>query len=216
MASWWSKLSSTMKIVLIVGVIGLLYALWPSSDAPKKAVVRSTKKSSATSTASDYTDEDFKAHFANLTEATKDSFKPLVIRSGAGGSDQSKQNAIPAGFAGGDANWVYSGTAYTDGVPTAFIENSSTGEGVSLQQGQHWKSLYVDQILPDSLVVKRSDGGDVAILHLASPEPAEEKEVKPVSPPGLSGPINISPFPNANPAAAGGGNAPAFPFPGGG
>lgn len=145
--------------VATVGVVGW-FATAPEETGSSITANRVTKKkTTAKKTAVAYVEEDYNASFEPVNIELKNSFQPIVARKGTGlGSGDGMANAIPAEFAAGDSGWFFTGNAEIDGVPTALLENRSTGEGVFLKAGERWKSAMVAQILPDSVVMKGPSG----------------------------------------------------------
>src|SRR5205814_1984309 len=131
-----------------------------TQPADKSALHSSKPKSRAARSKNElvFTAEDEKASFKPIVSPVKDAFMPLVARKGGIGSGQALANMLPSEMTGGETNWVYTGSAEMDGVPSALIENRTTGDAVFLKKGERWKSAYVVQILPDS-VVMRGPGG---------------------------------------------------------
>lgn len=190
MAKFWAKASPITKLMIGVFIIGLVYVFMGGDESPKRTTKKVPVKRSASSSVDQYTEADRTAKFAIYSQSARDTFKPLIARAnprGEGGVGSTKENAIPAYLAGGDANWTYTGTAEVNGVPSALFENSTTADGVFLKQGEHWKDLVIELISQDSVVVK-SSGGDTVILRLASP--VSEEEVKPLA-------VNQSPLQGA-------------------
>ena len=173
---------SNRLVMYVVGGLGLFAILWfataPStpSTATKKLAPR---RLPASTTDDQFTEEDYKARFPALTViSAKDSFKPLVYRKDvASKNGTSTLNAIPADFAEGDGNWVYTGTVTTDGVPEALFENKTSGEGVFLEHGAHWKKAVVEQISPTTVLLSGPSG--TKLLELINPEPTEDKTTAP-------------------------------------
>ena|SRR5579871_5432944 len=199
MGKAWSKLSGITKLSILIFIGGLIYALMPEGSPPKgpKPPAALAVKKSSNADEIVYTEADQRASFASLSQPLKNSFKPLVVRTnGPGGQVSGKDNAVPAYMARGDGNWIYSGTASIDGVPTALLENGSTGEGVYLKDGERWKDLTVLAINPDSISIRGAESGEELTLRLASP--TTEEDMKPANPaPALQGPIGnmtISPL----------------------
>jgi hypothetical protein len=173
------KKDSNRMVWYVVGGLALFAILWLATSpntpakAPKKVVARRLPASSADD---QFTEEDYKARFPVLTTAStvKDTFKPLVYRKDvAARSGVSLLNAIPADFAEGDGSWIYTGTAETDGVPEALFENKTSGEGIFLQHGAHWKRAVVEQITPTTVLLSGPSG--TKLLQLVDPEPTEDK-----------------------------------------
>jgi hypothetical protein len=145
--------------VAAVGVVGWM-ATAPEETGSSLATTRVTKKKAPSKkTTVAYVEEDYNATFEPVNIELKNSFQPIIARKGAGlGVGEGQANSIPAEFAGGDSGWFFTGNAEIDGVPTALLENRSTGEGVFLKAGERWKSAMVSQIMPDSVVMKGPSG----------------------------------------------------------
>lgn len=118
-----------------------------------------------------YDTSDYEAKFTPIVSVTRDAFQPLIARKsaligsiGAGG--------VPADFAGGDANWVCTGTAEVDGIRMALLENRASGEGVFLKQGDRWKRTIVSTVRPDSVVLV-GPGGEAKTITVQSDNPEE-------------------------------------------
>lgn len=208
-----------------VGGLVLLVIAWiatSSNDTPTVAKKKLTTPKVASSGEDQFTDQDYSAHFASVAlPASKDAFKPLVYRKDVAARNGAAQlNAIPSDFAGGDANWLYTGTAAVDGVPEALFENKSTGEGVFVQHGAHWKNATVQEITPTTVLLDGPSG--TKLLQLVSEEPvaaatttpgatpaAGANGTAPVTPPvngALTGPIdNSTVTPTADASTTGGG-----------
>ncbi|MBI5706225.1 MAG: hypothetical protein HZC36_04470 [Armatimonadetes bacterium] len=91
-----------------------------------------------------FTKEDYSAHFARLDKGVKDSFTPLVARSGS--QDLMGPDVVPVDFAAGDPNWVFTGTSEIDGHASALLENKVSFESEFVPLGQRWKNCTVHQI----------------------------------------------------------------------
>lgn len=84
---------------------------------------------------------DYTAHFARYTGGKRDPFIPLIA---------TDQGAVAHGHsASGD--WELTGISSIDNVPSALVENSSSGESVFLSKGDHWHGLTVVAIGTDSV-----------------------------------------------------------------
>lgn len=139
-----------------VGAIGFT-ATKEDAVKPKAKVVKvskpATKKGLET-----FTEEDTLASFDRVKVEFKNSFVPLVVKSGGLGGADAAANRIPASFSGGDANWVFTGTFEADGVREALLENRSMGDGVFLRRGQRWKNCIVKRVLEESVVLEGPSG----------------------------------------------------------
>lgn len=143
---------------LAVGIAGFVLSA-PESTGGKVTVKPFAKKSSKKKAGTQFLKEDFESTFQPVNISLKNAFQPVVMRTSGGfGSGEGLANAIPPEFTGGDSGWVYTGNAEIDGVPTALVENKTTGEGVFLKAGERWKSAMVSRILPDSVVMRGPSG----------------------------------------------------------
>ena len=105
-----------------------------------------------------FTKEDETASFNAVNDSPRNAFVPIVARHGGIGSGDGLANAIPTDMTGGESNWVYTGTATTDGVAVALIENRTTGDAVFLKRGERWKSAYVLRISEYSVIMSGPSG----------------------------------------------------------
>ncbi len=164
------SLSKPMQYALVVVLAIAAWAvLGPMLLPTARTVVRkpsTVKKISSKPGVIVYTDEDRKAHFDPISAPIKNAFVPLVKKmSGTGGAGSPNTGGVPNQFAGGEANWTYTGSVEVDGVLQALLENRSTGEGVFLRVGDTWKGVQVIQITEETLVLALPSG-DQATLHL--------------------------------------------------
>ncbi len=173
-----------------------------SPSSPKKAttVKKPVTASLNKGKASDVDPSELKATFEPVNLSTRDVFKPLVVREGQSGGMAALPNQVPPAFTGGDAGWYYTGTAVVDQVPTALVENTGTGEGLYLKQGDQWKNCKVERITPTTLTLSQGDTVRTLLLLADSPSPSSEGGSAPLNP--LSGQIGVqrrpSPAPGAN------------------
>jgi hypothetical protein len=159
MASNKSWLQKPITWIVIAGIGVAAFALTepePTKSSGIKAL--SKKKSSSKSGDSQFTKEDYEAVFKPVNDKPKNSFVPIVARHGGIGSADGLANAIPIDMTGGEPNWIYTGSAETDGVPTALIENRTSGDAVFLKRGERWKSSFVERITPYSVVLRGPNG----------------------------------------------------------
>lgn len=151
------------KPVFWVAVVGLGVAAFALTEpdatkpsSPTKKVAK--KRSSIKKTGALFTEEDEKASFKPVNDQARNAFVPIVARHTGIGSGDGLANAIPSDMTGGEGNWVYTGTAETDGVRVALIENRSTGDAVFLKRGERWKSAYVVSISEYSVILRGPAG----------------------------------------------------------
>ncbi|MBS1708174.1 MAG: hypothetical protein JSS65_05560 [Armatimonadetes bacterium] len=206
------------RLFIYVGLGVVVVAAFVMTE-PSKPITNKKKstKPPATSKAkemqlAEYTEQDKTATFERVTVGSRDVFKPLVVREGAGGADTAAMpNQVPAGFASGEAGWFYTGTAVVDQVPTALLENTQTGQGLYVKQGDTWKSCKIDRITPTSLTL--SSGDKVRTLMLLADLPqsglAGGSSTQPLNP--LSGPVGVQSRPNSVPGTLPNGPTPGAP-----
>ncbi len=158
-----SKTTFLQKPIFLVGVALVFVMAFVLTQPDAAKVVSSKSKPMAkkkTSLKSEvvFTKEDELANFKPVNSSAKNSFVPVVARHSGVGSADGLANAIPVDMTGGEANWVYTGTADTDGVRVALIENRSTGDAVFLKRGERWKSAIVLSISEYSVILKGPGG----------------------------------------------------------
>lgn len=146
-----------------VGSAGVLIAAFvltePEATAPKSTTKKSsTSKKSAKKVDDEFTKEDEKAEFKRVNEAPKNSFVPVVARHSGIGSADGMANSIPTEMTGGQDNWVYTGTAESDGVRVALVENRTTGDATFLKRGERWKSAVVVSVTEYSVILRGPSG----------------------------------------------------------
>lgn len=188
---------------------------------PRKSVATATRPK-AEKALENFDDRDKTATFETVALASRDAFKPLVVRGDAGGPDGAGlPNQVPASFASGEAGWFFTGAAIIDQVPTALLENTQTGQGLYVKQGDLWKNCRIERITPTSLTL--GNGDNVKTLMLLSDIPQSDSggsSSRPLNP--ISGQIGVQARPGPLPgnvpnnAAAGGQGVPNFSFPAGG
>jgi len=179
--------------ILVLGVAGFILTappeVEPRSSTRKKPVA---KKETAVET---FTKEDYDAKFERLNEPVKNSFKPLIVRSsGSNAQGALRPNQVPVLFTDGEGTWFYTGTAVIDQVPTALVENQTTGEATFLKVGQRWKRSTVTRITPTTLSLAGPNGNVLTLELLADPVISDDftgMTVEPLNP--LSGPIGNRP-----------------------
>ncbi len=142
------------------GALALLiytFATAPEVPTTRKANNTFAGGGSRKKTDDTYRPEDYTAKFPPVNVTPRDAFKPLVAKTTKTLATEQPTplapNGIPAAFAGGDGNWVYTGNAEVNGVPNALLENGSTGDSVFLRPGERWKSLTVSRVTPNLIEV---------------------------------------------------------------
>lgn len=180
--------------VVALAIAGFVLTAPPEAPAGKSSTRRKPPAKKA-AVAETFTEEDFNAKFERLNEPIKNSFKPLVVRK-AGGQSQGQlmPNQVPIDFTQGDGSWFYTGTAVVDQIPTALVENRTTGEAVFLKVGQKWLASTVTRITPTTLSLSGPSGKSLTLELLVDPAISDEftgMSVEPINP--LSGPIGTRP-----------------------
>jgi hypothetical protein len=186
------KQNSSLIKILVVGVVvvGVLFKMTePEPVTKKKASNRPTGQSTSSSKKKKdtFTKEDYSAQFASVETEMKNSFKPVIASKSTNSMlQQLTTNGIPALFAGGDPNWIYTGNMEIDGVPNALLENTSTGEGAYLRPGERWKQCTLKVVTEGSITLE-GPSGYVKTIKVGT------NDVQPVDPAAAG----ISPLPPA-------------------
>lgn len=175
------------RTVLYGGLAILAVVAWTLTN-PEEATAP-TKPKAANSASSRtqldlFTKEDREAEFLSLNTTTRNAFKPIVARTTGPSAGLLAPNAIPADFAGGDPNWVYTGMATVDGVGFGLVENSATGDGEFLKLNERWKKARVLKMTPELLTLE-NERGVVRTMRIKT----KEDELPPI-PGGAMEPIN--------------------------
>ncbi|MBS1714243.1 MAG: hypothetical protein JST30_07885 [Armatimonadetes bacterium] len=196
----------TWVALAALGIAGYVMTEPEQSKAPKTTSSRPKKKSTTAAKEEVFTKEDTTATFSPVKDQVKNSFRPIVAKSGRFGGADGMANVLPGDFTGGDGSWVYTGSVETDGVMMALIENRATGDAVYLKRGERWKSSYVVDITEDS-VVMRGPSGEKALGLVDAPASIARtggggRASTPVAPMNVDVPRNFR-----GPIGNGGGNA---------
>lgn len=150
-----------------LGAIAVAAWVMTAEEAPKGTATKSPRLAKkATQTVGTFTEEDFKASstsFGPTVKISRNSFDPLVVRTRTSVDFQLMPDQVPAELAGGDPNWVYTGTAEIDGKPTALLENRVTMESSFVNQGEKWQRASIVQILPQGIVLSGPSGKKVKL-----------------------------------------------------
>ncbi len=168
------KLTRKTMYGLVAGVA--VVALMTNSPKPSEPTAKKDDKKVVTKKANkstDFDEFDYKARpkdFMVLNETPKNAFKPLVHRTKGGNNGiLLAPNVIPSYLTMGEPGWIFTGVAESDGVATAMVENSVTGEGAFLKNGETWKGAKVGGISFDQLTLIGLDGSSSAIRLESTP-----------------------------------------------
>lgn len=188
---------------LLLAAVGVgAWVATSSDDAPAKSAKKTfTKKK--TGADDQYTEQDYKAHFAPVKEAARNTFVPLVVKAHGGGAVA--ENGIPAGFFSGDGSWNFGGTVEVNGKASALIENSTTGESVFLHQGESYLGAKIKKVTQTAMVIEGVNGltaslkvGDVSLPNGSAALKSSGVLKGPIGPARI-GQLNIQPLPQATP-----------------
>lgn len=191
-------------------VLACLVYLNGDSDDPKKPAAAAVKPAS-TKDVSDYTADDFSAHFDAPKAKLRSIFMPLVVPAVdhpvvATTAAPKDPDGIPADLAGGDPNWIFTGYAVVSGVTMALLENQSTHHSELVKQGAAWKTSRLESVTTASILLVGKEGvSHVVLRHVAKAappatagEPGPGGAPGPGGMPGPGGPGGAQPFNPAN------------------
>ncbi|HXH61284.1 MAG TPA: hypothetical protein VNI20_07985 [Fimbriimonadaceae bacterium] len=188
----------------ILGVVVVAALVFVSSPSTKSGLSATKPKSGSRASAKDdkFDERDRTATFDRLNEPIKNTFRPLVARADVGVSGSGlAPNEFPSAYTGGERGWLYTGTVIVDDVPSASVENQTTGEGYFLKVGEHVKGATISQIAPTYIVIAGINGQSLRLdLLREKPSPGDvaytATTVAPVKPNvtgPLTGPIGTAP-----------------------
>ena len=190
------KLSRPVIYTALGAIVVAAFVMTGEPPAKSASTRAKAKKTTPKKVQTEFLPEDYKKEaFQPIVIVAPNKFAPLVQKTKTSMDYALAPDSVPAELAGGDPNWVYTGTAEVDGKPTALVDNRVTGESEFINQGQKWKRATVAQILPQGLILAGPSGkkvkltlgsGDSTILP-GSPRYANG--FQPVNPGGLRGPI---------------------------
>lgn len=185
------------KPILYTGLLALgvaAYTMMGGDTGSRKSSITAARRGSSSKKAEIYLPEDYKARFARVDGGVKNSFSPLVARASIGGIVG--PDVVPADLAGGDPNWVFTGSSVVDGASSALFENRVTLESEFVTQGERWRNCTLVGV-GDGTAVLASRSGKKVSLRLAdtsaqyaanAPGAPATGGLQPVNP-ALSGPI---------------------------
>ncbi len=176
---------------VMLGAMGILtgflviQALSPADDtATKSRKPKSQVKKLLNQ--SDYLNTDYAFQIAPLGEAVqpKDVFRPLVSKNSG---DKAANQTVD--------NFSYSGMAQLNGVANGLLENSQTGQGDFVQEGQSWHDHVVVKVSGDSIELRNANGDLLTLVAGAAATkngPAAATPAAPAANPVMVGPIGSS------------------------
>lgn len=163
---------------ILVGAVALIMVTSPSDESGGTSgmTLAELRKGGSQSkkVASAFDEGDVNAKFDRLNEDPKNAFMPLVVRLDAGMSGGGlAPNEFPANFTGGEPGWFYTGTVIENNVPSALVENMTTGEGYYLKVGDALKKSVIAKITPTYILVNGVAGKSLRLDLLADPPEIE-------------------------------------------
>ena len=192
------KISKQMQgmLALLAVVGGVAYVMSSGSDTPA-ATHKPHMKFGNTTTQADSSGilpEDLTAQFSRYPGGSRNPFMPVV-------------NSTTALSGGGKSSttWALTGIDTIDGVTTALVENSSTGDSVFLKAGDKWNGMRVTSIGSDSATFVDASG---KVTQLSFPVNAPDTTEAGAAPSPQTPQQNI-PFPVSGTVPTGG--IPPFP-----
>jgi hypothetical protein len=148
----------TWVAIVALGIAGFIMTEPDQTKPAKTPTTKLKKKAKPVAREEVFTKEDKTAQFGRVKDELRNSFRPIVAKSGRMGGADGMANILPGDFTGGDGNWIYTGTVETDGVMMALIENRATGDAVFLKRGERWRSCYVVDITQENIVMRGPSG----------------------------------------------------------
>src|SRR5579862_2543204 len=124
-----------------LAAVGLLIAVYLYASPTQQSKTTRAKHSGSASTTLASADQnailpqDYTAHFPRYAGGKRDPFIPLVATAASSSSG-----------AGNQGEWLLTGISSINGVPSALVENSTTGESAFLTNGESWRGLKVKSI----------------------------------------------------------------------
>jgi hypothetical protein len=171
---------------MLIGAVGIagayiFYTVLFPGDAPATAPRKARVVVKKTTGETDYLLSDYTYKIAPLGDnvTPKDAFKPLIVKS----------TGLTNGTLSID-NFTYSGMATINSETDGLLENSQTGAGDFVKQGDKWHDTWlVVSITPDQIQL-RNDGGDITTL-VAGAAAAKAASNSAASPAVNNTPVNI-------------------------
>jgi hypothetical protein len=157
------------------------------SPSPTPTTAHTVRKTASALSGSDaILAEDLNAHFARYKGSSRDPYLPGLLPA----------NGTPLGQRG---SWALTGIDQINGVISAVIENSTSGDSLYLQKGDRWNGLIVLRIGDDAITFENALG-QTTELSFDMPTDVETPGTS-VSPsvPGLGA---IRPLPALSPSSS--------------
>jgi hypothetical protein len=183
------KSNNLLYIALAVTVVVAVYlntggSTSTSTTARRRVTTLSTQTTVAPGDAELVTPADYKVRFPRLALNLRDPFAAQIL------------TALPVNpISGGKSGWNLTGINTIDGVTTAVLENSTSGDDVFLDRGDVWMGLRVIAIDTDDVVLKNALGQQTVITFASPPDPTQPGGSGQSSIPTLSAITQLPPLP---------------------
>jgi hypothetical protein len=190
-----AKVSRPIIYLAVLGAIGYAAVLLTEPEAPARKAGTTRTTASGPKAPLGFTAADLTASFPRYTGKNRDAFAPKIVarkrtaEAVAGGMVP----PLPPGMATGI--WVLTGISSVNGVQSALVENSSTGETVFLKPGDLWSGMVVKGIEPEGVILVNAQGKSTRLVFAQPPEEggASKGTVPPVVLPAPGGGTVILP-----------------------
>ena len=193
------KKTSNNSLLLYVALVAVIaYAaylnLQSNTTTTARRIVHPYAQTLVADNSVNLTPQDLAAHFPRYSQVSKrDPFNPLV-----GGSNAAANSPFGDASTTANGSWALTGINTVNGIPSALVENATTGESLFLEPGDTWKGLRVLDIATDSVTFVNPLGQQTT-LGFVAPSVVAASNAKTSAPlPSLS---SISPLPALNGAA---------------
>lgn len=158
--------------------------------------------------------EDLNAHFPRYSGGARDPFAPEVVIA--------RPKTVTGASAGRNrtnaTGWALTGINSINGVASALIENSATGDSVFLQPGDRWQGLRVVAIKDDRVVFQNALGREDTLTFAPPADDKTNASGNPAAgaaPSAPSIPLSLPPYPvsplTVTPLASGPRSLPVLP-----
>ncbi len=157
----------------VILVLGAFYAFSGDDAGPKGSGRPEARPQASTGGARQssvkFTDEDYKADFADVIDPVQNAFNPEIRPVGTSALASLLPNEVPASFAEGETKWRYTGTVTMDQVPQVLFEHPESGDFVYLRTGASWKSAKISKITPTTVTLLGPGGMSYTLELMRDP-----------------------------------------------
>jgi hypothetical protein len=188
------KVSRPVIYTALAAVAAYALVLNTQPDKPTVKRVIHTTRTTQTADANGILPSDLNAHFPRYAAGSRDPFVAGVVLP----RQHLVKAAAPSPLGGARTGWALTGINSVNGVASALIENSATGESVFLQPGDRWNGLRVVSIKPDRVEFQNGLGRQDTLTFAQPPDDktAAAGGVTVPTAPGLPGSaLTLPPYP---------------------